>query len=168
MSASMKWRHSGHLQLLSRAKHPFTAMAEIEVSPQDEMANPPQRMKRFAVERHAGTAKTFILCVVCNRYRSYLPRIMRLGVVHSRVRHLEGLCVSCLRSTELSAEERQKNSCISCTHAQMGACSTFNGRNCCVCIEHVEDGGRGCLWSGCERKSVFATQVHSTHATRSP
>ena len=44
----MKWRYLGHLQLLS--KKAVAAMAEIEVIPQEEMANP-QRMKVFAVER---------------------------------------------------------------------------------------------------------------------
>ena len=48
MSASMKWRYLGHLQLLSKA---VAAMAEMEVSPQEEMANP-QGMKVLAVERH--------------------------------------------------------------------------------------------------------------------
>ena len=38
----------GYLQLLSRA---VAVMAEIEVSPQEEMANP-QGMKVFAVEKH--------------------------------------------------------------------------------------------------------------------
>ena len=47
MSASMKWRYLGHLQLLSRA---VAVMAEMEISPQEEMANP-QGMKVFAVER---------------------------------------------------------------------------------------------------------------------
>ena len=43
----MKWRYLGHLQLLSKA---VAAMAEMEVIPQEEMANP-QGMKVFAVER---------------------------------------------------------------------------------------------------------------------
>ena len=47
MSASMKWRYLGHLQLLSKA---VVAMAEMEVSPQEEMADS-QGMKVFAVER---------------------------------------------------------------------------------------------------------------------
>ena len=47
MSASMKWRYLGHLQLLSKA---VAAMAEMEVIPQEEMANP-QGMKVFTVER---------------------------------------------------------------------------------------------------------------------
>ena len=47
MSASMKWRYLGLLQLLSKA---VVAMAEMEISPQEEMANP-QGMRVFAVER---------------------------------------------------------------------------------------------------------------------
>ena len=43
----MKWRYLGHLQLLSKA---VAAMAEMEVSPQEEMAKPPG-MKVFGVER---------------------------------------------------------------------------------------------------------------------
>ena len=31
----------------------------------------------------------------------------------------------------------------------------------------VEDGGRECLWSGCEPKPVSADQIHSTHGTQS-
>ena len=37
MPASVKWRYLGSLRLLSKA---VTAMAEMEVSPQEEMANP--------------------------------------------------------------------------------------------------------------------------------
>ena len=47
MPASMKWRYLGHLQLLSKD---VAAMAEMEVSPQEEMANL-QGMKVFAVKR---------------------------------------------------------------------------------------------------------------------
>ena len=41
MSASMKWRYLGHLQLLSKAKHSFIVMAKKEVPPRDEIADPP-------------------------------------------------------------------------------------------------------------------------------
>ena len=51
----MKWRYLGHLQLLSRA---VAAMAEMEVIPQEEMANS-QRMKVFAVER-PGLPEDFV------------------------------------------------------------------------------------------------------------
>ena len=43
----MKCRYLSYLQLLSKA---VAAMAEMEVSPQEKMANP-QGMKVFAVER---------------------------------------------------------------------------------------------------------------------
>ena len=51
----MKWRYLGHLQLLSKA---VAAMAEMEVSPQEEMANP-QGMKMFAVGR-PGLPEDFV------------------------------------------------------------------------------------------------------------
>ena len=40
MSASMKWRYLGHLQLLSKAKHYFIVMAKKEVCPRSEIADP--------------------------------------------------------------------------------------------------------------------------------
>ena len=61
MSASTKWHHLGHLQLLSRA---VAVMTEMEVSPQEEMTNP-QGMKVFAVERH-GLPEDFV----------YVPALM--------------------------------------------------------------------------------------------
>ena len=51
----LKWRHLGHLKLLSRA---VGVMAEMEVNPQEEMANP-QGIKVFAVERH-GLPEDFV------------------------------------------------------------------------------------------------------------
>ena len=51
----MKWRYLGHFQLLSSA---VAAMAEMEVSPQEKMANP-QGMKVFAVER-PGLPEDFV------------------------------------------------------------------------------------------------------------
>ena len=41
MSASMKWRCLGHLQLFSKAKYSLIAMAKKEVCPRDEIADPP-------------------------------------------------------------------------------------------------------------------------------
>ena len=55
MSVSMKCRYLGHLQLLSKA---VVAMAEMEVSPQEDMANP-QGMEVFAVER-PGLPEDFV------------------------------------------------------------------------------------------------------------
>ena len=51
----MKWRHLGSLQLLSKA---VAVTAEMEVSPQEEMANP-QGMKVFAVDR-PGLPQDFV------------------------------------------------------------------------------------------------------------
>ena len=51
----MKWRYLGHLQPLSKA---VAAMAEMEVSPQEEMADP-QGFKVFAVER-SGLPEEFV------------------------------------------------------------------------------------------------------------
>ena len=55
MPASMKWRHLGHLQLFSRV---VAVMAEMEVSPQEDMANP-QGTKLLAVER-PGLPEDFV------------------------------------------------------------------------------------------------------------
>ena len=72
MFASIKWRHLGHLQLLSGA---VAVMAEMEVSLQEEMANP-QEMKVFAVERH-GLHEDFVsfasLCGVQSSPLVFVP-----------------------------------------------------------------------------------------------
>ena len=75
MSASMKLCYLGHLQLLSKA---VVAMAEMEVIPQEEMANP-QGMKVFAVKR-PGLPEDFVsfpaLCGVQSLplvFAPYLP-----------------------------------------------------------------------------------------------
>ena len=71
----MKWRHLGHLQLLSRAVSLMTGMAEMEVSPEEEMANP-QGMKMFAVERD-GLPEDFVsfpeLCGVQSSLLVFAP-----------------------------------------------------------------------------------------------
>ena len=41
MSASMKWRYLGHLQLFSKAKLSFIVMAKKEVYPREEIADAP-------------------------------------------------------------------------------------------------------------------------------
>ena len=70
----MKWRYMGHLQLVSKA---VAAMAEKEVSPQEEMANP-QGMKVFAVER-SGLPKDFVsfpaLCGVQSSPLVFAPNL---------------------------------------------------------------------------------------------
>ena len=51
----MKWRYLGQLQLLARA---VAVMAEMEVSPQEKMANP-QGIEVFAVEK-PGIPEQFV------------------------------------------------------------------------------------------------------------
>ena len=68
----MKWRHWGHLQLLSRA---VAVMVETKVGPQEEITNP-QGMKVFAVERH-GLPEAFVpfpaLCGVQSSPLVFIP-----------------------------------------------------------------------------------------------
>ena len=74
MSASMKRRYLGHMQLLSKA---VAAMAEMEVSPQEQMANP-KGMKVFAVER-PGIPEDFVsfpaLCGVQSSPLVFTPNL---------------------------------------------------------------------------------------------
>ena len=82
----MKWRHLGHLKLFSRV---VAVMAEMEVSPPEEMANP-QGMKVFAVER-SGLPEDFVsfpaLCRVQSSPLIFLLRICRLFGVRYSGRH---------------------------------------------------------------------------------
>ena len=71
-------------------------MAEMEVNPQEKMANP-QGIKGFVVERHMDFLKIsciFLLCVECNRRHLYLCRIGRLSEVRYSGRHRESICAS--------------------------------------------------------------------------
>ena len=74
MSASMKWRHLGHLQLFSRV---VAVIAEMEVSSQEEMANP-QGMEVFAIER-PGLPEDFVsfpaLCGVQSSPLVFAPNL---------------------------------------------------------------------------------------------
>ena len=77
MSASMKWRYLGHLQLLSKARAEalMTGIGEMEVSPREEMAKP-QDMKVFIAERH-GLPEDFVsfgaLCGVQSSPLAFAP-----------------------------------------------------------------------------------------------
>ena len=104
MSASMKWPHLGHLQLLSRAVSPLTVLAEIEVSSQQEMANP-QGMKVSAFERR-GLPEDFTsfrtLCGVQSSPLVFAPnRAFVLGPLQGQASG-ETLCVR-FSFSELSA-----------------------------------------------------------------
>ena len=72
MSASIKWRHSGHIQLVSRAKHSLTVMAQKEVCLQDEIADPPGTTV-VHIDRH-GFAEGFVSFRTLCGVRSSLVR----------------------------------------------------------------------------------------------
>ena len=77
MSASMKWRYLGYLQLLSKA---VAAMVELEVGPQEEMANP-QEMKMFAVERPGLPENSVSFPALCGVQSSPLVFATNLPIV---------------------------------------------------------------------------------------
>ena len=67
----------------------MTGMAEMEVSPQEEMANPQDNIKVFVVVRPCflKISCRFVICVECNRRHAYLRRIVRLSGVRYSGRH---------------------------------------------------------------------------------
>ena len=77
MSASMKWRHLGHLKLLSRA---VAVMAEMKVGPQEEMANP-QGTNVFAVERHGFPEEFLYFSALCGVQSSPLVFVPNRPIV---------------------------------------------------------------------------------------
>ena len=129
MSASMTWRHLGHLQLLSRA---VGVMPEMEVSPQEELANP-QGMKVFAVERH-GLPEDFVSFPTLRGVQSsplvFVPnRPIVWGALQGGVGTGRVSVLQVLGSPELSAQVRRANSFTSCKPAYMSASITRTGRN---------------------------------------
>ena len=75
----------------------------------------------------------FVLCVVCNRRRSYLPEIMRLGVVRPGVG--EPLCFMAALPWADSWSKMRKLLYLLCPCLN-GCLYTCNGRNGWVCVEH--------------------------------
>ena len=93
MSASMKWRCLGHLQLLSKA---LAVMAKIEVSPQQEdMANP-QGMEVFAVERPGLPEDIVLFPALCGVQSIVATRICSESA-------------NCLRSATYSVRRRGRH-----------------------------------------------------------
>ena len=125
MPASMKWRHLGHLQLFSRV---VAVMAEMEVSPQEEMANS-HGMKVFAVERR-GVPECFVYFpALCGMQSSPLVFSPNLPIVRYSRRNRGSLCASGLRSPELSAQVVRADSCKSCIPVYTDASISCTGRN---------------------------------------
>ena len=99
----MKWRHLGHLHLLSRAKHPLTAMTQEKLYPRDEIADPPGTNVSSLREMVSLKFRVFsYICVVYNRrQRDLLGIVGSSGVrTRSRGRQCERRCVSYLRRSE--------------------------------------------------------------------
>ena len=85
MSAPMKWRYVGHLQLLSKV---VAVMSEMEVIPQEEMANP-QGMKVFIVER-PGLPEDFVpFPAQCGLQSSPLVFAPNLPIVWGPLQHTQ-------------------------------------------------------------------------------
>ena len=82
---SMKWRYLGHLQQLSRAKHSLSTMAQTEVCPRDEMADPPGTAV-LPIDRH-GFSEGFVsfrtLCGVQSSLVRFAPNRAIAWVRHS-------------------------------------------------------------------------------------
>ena len=145
-------------------------MAEMEVSPQEEMANP-QGMKVFAVER-PGLPEDFVsfsaLCgvqssplVICCESAVCSGSATVVGTGGDTVLEVRVLLSSVLKLLERTLVNRAY---------QLTRTLPFPARAETVesTTSTVEDGSRERLWSECEPKPVSADQIHSTHGTQSP
>ena len=96
MSASMKLRYLGHLQLLSKAKHSFIVMAKKEVCPRDEIADPPG-MAVLPIDIHGfaeGLVSFRTLCGVQSSLVRFAPnRAIARGPLQWQA-SLETMCFS--------------------------------------------------------------------------
>ena len=103
--------------LLSRAVSPFTVVAEMKVSSQEEMANL-QDIKVFVIEIQ-GLLEYFVsfhtTCGVQSSPPVFAPDCTFVCGSLQGQSPGETLCVS-LRSSELSAQVRRQNYCICCIH----------------------------------------------------
>ena len=108
-------------------------MAEMEVSPQEERANP-LGMKVFATERHELPEDFVYFPALCGVQSSPLVFVPNQRIVWGPLltvvgRHWEILCGSGLRSPGLSAQVRRANFCTSCKPAHMDASITRTDRS---------------------------------------
>ena len=167
MSASMKWRHFSHLKLLSRAVALIIGMVEMEVSPQEEMADP-QVMKVFALEGH-GLPEDFVsFPALCRVQLSPLVLALNCAIVWGPLQWQALVETLCFRFAFLVLKLDDQT----LVHRASQPTWTLPLRAPAETIEcasrTVKDGSRERLWSGCEPKSVSADQMNSTHATQSP
>ena len=110
----------------------------------------------------------FVHCVLCNRRRRDLLRIVRLSGARYKGRRRERLCVSGLRSPQLSAQLRRPNYSTSYSQRYGEEVTMVPRPRRFWC---VEDGGCGVCSSDMHhlvQKPVSVAQMQFTHATRSP
>ena len=129
MSASMKWRHLAHLQLLSK-----TVAATAEWGSAHKRRWLTRKEWKCSPLRDLDFLKISCLllplCVECNRRHSYLLRICRLfGVRYNSGRHRGRRCAWGSRSPELSAQVVGADSCKLCIPAHTDAFISRPGRN---------------------------------------
>ena len=142
-------------------------MAEMEVSPHEEMANP-EGMKVFAVER-PGLSEDFVsFPALCGVQSSPLVEsavcsgsatvVGTGGDTALEVRVLLSWVLKLLERTLVNRAYRLTRTLLYPARAETVESTAST----------VEDGGRERLWSGCEPTPVPADRIHSTHGTQSP
>ena len=145
-------------------------MAEMEVSPQEEMVNP-QGMKEFAGER-PGLPEDFVsfpaLCgvqssppVLLRIYRSFGVRYTVVDTGGDTVLEVRVLLTRVLKLLERTLVNRAYQ--LTRMLLYPARAETVESTS-----STVEVGGRERLWSGYEPKPVSADQIHPTHGTQSP
>ena len=80
MRLNVCFNEMGHFQLLSRAVSTYTVVVGMEISPQEEMANP-RGMKVFTVERHGLPEEFVSFRAICGVQSSPLVFAPNLAIV---------------------------------------------------------------------------------------
>ena len=105
-------------------------MAEMEVSPQIEMANP-QDMKVFAVKRHWLPEDFMYFRALWGVQSSPIVVVPNRPIVWGLLLRTVAATGrdSCVSGPELSPQVRRPNSCTSCIPPHMDTSTTCTGRN---------------------------------------
>ena len=149
----------------------MTGMAEMEVSPQEDMTNP-QDIKVFTVERHRLPEDFVSFCALRGVQSSSLVFAPNRAIVWGPLQWQAPVETLCFRFAFSRAE------CSILDDQTLGYCVfhptwTLPLRALAETVEcasrTVEDGGgERFLRSECERKPVSADQMYPTHAAQSP
>ena len=167
MPASMTWRYLGHIQLLSRAKHSLTAIAQKEVCPRDEIADPPGT-NVLLIDRH-GFTEGFVSFRTLYVVQLSLVRFAPNREIVGRPPQWQGTvrdsvfqaCVFLLK-----LDDQTLPSLVDKGTGEESRC--HRGRNFKWC---VEDDVRGACSSDVHhlvQKPISADKIHFTHAYQSP